>query len=218
VLDLGAGAGIVKETRFGGECCKTVTRVVGVDPDPRVLENPYLDEAAVGVGEKIPFADATFDVVFSNNVLEHLDAPQAVFQEVFRVLKPGGTFIAKTPNRWHYVPLIAQLTPHAFHEIVNQKRGRDRHDTFPTRYRANSSRAVRGLCSKVGFERPQVKLHEGRPEYLRFNGFTYLIGRTYERLVNSTSLLAWARGVMIMTATRPREHVPQLEAERTAAA
>jgi hypothetical protein len=42
-------------------------RFCGVDPDERVLENPYLDDARVGVGEAIPYEDATFDGVFSDS-------------------------------------------------------------------------------------------------------------------------------------------------------
>ena len=96
VLDLGAGAGIVPQMNFRG----LASRVCGVDPDPRVAENQYLDEAKVGLGDAIPYPDDTFDVVFADNVLEHLEHPDQVFREVARVLKPGGIFLTKTPNRW----------------------------------------------------------------------------------------------------------------------
>jgi len=46
VLDLGAGAGIVQQMNFKG----LVARVCGVDPDPRVELNPYLDEGKRGSG------------------------------------------------------------------------------------------------------------------------------------------------------------------------
>ena len=68
LLDLGAGAGIVPEMRFRG----IARRVCGVDPDPRVVENPHLDDGREGVGEKIPYDDDSFDVIVSDNVLEHL--------------------------------------------------------------------------------------------------------------------------------------------------
>ena len=73
-------------------------RLCGIDPDPRVAANPYLDEGQVGVGESIPYPDASFDVVFADNVLEHLPDPAAVFAAVTRVLRPGGVFLGKTPN------------------------------------------------------------------------------------------------------------------------
>jgi SAM-dependent methyltransferase len=199
VLDVGAGAGIVEPMRFKG----LAARVAGVDPSERVLENPHLDEAAVGVGEHIPHPDESFDLVFSDNVLEHLEDPSAVFREVARVLKPGGWFFTKTPNRYHYVALIAQLTPHRFHQFYNSLRGRAREDTFPTLYRANTKRATRRHARAAGLEPREFHLIEGRPEYLRLSPLTYLFGWLYERLVNSSEWLAGFRVVIIAAMQKP---------------
>jgi SAM-dependent methyltransferase len=193
ILDLGAGAGIVPQLNFLG----AAAWVCGVDPDPRVGTNPYLDDGRIGQGEHIPYPDNTFDVVFSANVLEHLSNPLQVFQEVHRVLKPGGSFLFKTPNRWHYMPLIAQLTPTRFHKFFNRLRGRAAVDTFPTLYRANSARAIHRLAAGSGFTVKSLRFVEGRPEYLRFSTLTYLVGATYERLMNRFDVLARFRIVMI---------------------
>jgi len=194
ILDLGAGAGIVAQMDFRGRAA----RVCGVDPDTRVQSNPYLDEGKIGVGESIPYADSCFDVVFADNLLEHLDDPPAVFSEIHRVLKPGGLFLAKTPNRWHYMPIIAQLTPHAFHQFFNRLRGRTPSDTFPTRYKVNSPGAVRRHAAMAGFEVEGIRLSEGRPEYLRMSFPTYLLGLVYERLVNRIPFLSKFRVLMIV--------------------
>jgi SAM-dependent methyltransferase len=186
VLDLGAGAGIISQMNFRGLC----TRICGVDLDPRVVTNPMLDEGRVADAGKIPYEDAAFDLVFADNVLEHLEDPRQVFSEIARVLKPGGHFLFKTPNRWHYMPLIARFTPHWFHGFVNRLRGRAVVDTFPTKYRANDPDALRQLAAQAGFFVERVELIEGRPEYLRISWPTYLIGLAYERLVNSSELLA----------------------------
>jgi ubiquinone/menaquinone biosynthesis C-methylase UbiE len=84
VLDLGAGAGIVEQMNFRGKAA----RICGVDPDERVLSNPYLDDARVGVSEQIPYPDRSFDLVFANNVLEHLPDPKRTFKEVARLFLP----------------------------------------------------------------------------------------------------------------------------------
>ncbi len=196
LLDLGAGRGANPDLNFRHH----VSRVVGVDPDPAVLENPYLDEAKVqnAPDYKIPYADATFDVVFSNNVIEHVGDIDAYMQEVHRVLKPGGRFVAKTPNTKHYVTLIARMTPHWFHEFYNGLRGRKAHDTFPTTYVCNSKRQVARVSNANGFEVIDLQLIEGRPEYMRLNTLMYLCGLTYERVVNAFSLLESFRGVIIM--------------------
>ena len=199
LLDLGAGAGIVPEMNFKGHA----RRVCGVDPDPRVAANPNLDDGREGIGESIPYADASFDVVVSDNVLEHLDDPVSVFREVRRVLRPGGVFLAKTPNRWHYVALGASITPHSFHRKFNEARGRASVDTFPTRYRANSRGQLARITRDAGLELVSVDFFEGRPEYLRRWGALYLLGAAYEWIVNSTRLLAPVRVVLIAKLRKP---------------
>jgi SAM-dependent methyltransferase len=193
LLDLGAGAGSVPEMDFR----QHAGRVFGLDPDPRVRDNPYLDEARVGHGEAIPFPDASFDMVIADNVLEHLETPEAVFCEVARVLRPGGLFLVKTPNRRHYVPLAARLTPHRFHRAFNRLRGRAADDTFPTRYRANTPRRLRRCAAVSGLEVRRLEQVEGRPEYLRPWAATYLAGCLYERVVNRIPWLAAFRVLLI---------------------
>lgn len=198
VLDLGAGAGIVPQMNFRG----LAGRVCGVDLDPRVTENPYLDEGRVSDAGGIPYPDRSFDLVFSDNVLEHLSEPTDVFREVARVLRPGGRFVFKTPNKWHYMPTIARLTPHGFHQRVNTWRGRAAVDTFPTLYRANSRQAVERLAADTGFEVERIERIEGRPEYLRLSAASYAVGVAYERLVNSTPLLERFRILLVGTLRR----------------
>lgn len=91
VLDLGAGAGIVTQMHFKG----LARRVCGVDLDPRVVDNPMLDVGRVSDVGQIPYEDGVFDVVFSDNVFEHLEAPLQVYKEVARVLKLGDVLLFK---------------------------------------------------------------------------------------------------------------------------
>jgi SAM-dependent methyltransferase len=202
VLDYGCGRGHVAHMNFKG----IAGFIAGIDPDRAVFENPYLDEAKVlelpaGI---IPYPDATFDVIFADNVMEHVADLTTVFREIARVLKPGGRFLAKTPNRWHYMPLIASCTPTWFHKAVNKRRGREEHDTFPTCYQCNSRGAVAKHARNAGLEVGEVRLIEGRPEYLRFNGLTYLCGYIYERVVNASSIFQGFRGVLFFEVIKPK--------------
>lgn len=199
VLDLGAGAGIVEQMNFRGHAA----RVCGVDLDPRIEENPWLDEGKVADVANLPFGDETFDVVFADNVMEHLPEPLAVLSEVKRVLRPGGMFLFKTPNKWHYMPLIARYTPHRFHQFINRRRGRAEIDTFPTRYLANSRSTILSLARASGLEAIMIERLESRPEYLRIAWPTYLLGFAYERLVNSADFFAMFRIVLIGQLRKP---------------
>lgn len=181
VLDVGAGAGIVKAMDLRGHAA----RIIGVDPDPRVTTNPYLHEAHVGLADHMPFlADKGIDVAVSDNVFEHVEHPEPFLRELHRVVKPGGLLLAKTPNRRHYMPLVARLTPHGFHRFVNRLRGRQEADTFPTRYKLNTPKDLRRWAATTGWEVIHLETLESRPEYLRISALTYPLGIAYERLVN----------------------------------
>jgi SAM-dependent methyltransferase len=199
VLDMGAGAGIVSHMNFRG----LATKICGIDPDQRVTENPYLDEAKQGLGEAIPYPDGSFDLVLADNVFEHLESPERVFKEVARVLRPGGLFLGKTPNRCHYMPAIAQMTPFWFHRWINKKRGRKEVDTFPTVYRANTATDLQRLARLAGLVVESIRFAEGRPEYLRFSAVTYMFGLAYERLANISQAFASFRILIVAVFRKP---------------
>jgi SAM-dependent methyltransferase len=55
---------------------------------------------ACAVAEGLPFADAAFDGVLLNEVLEHVADEQSTLREIRRVLKPDGRLALMSPNRW----------------------------------------------------------------------------------------------------------------------
>ena len=85
LLDLGAGTGAANA--IFGDCV-----VTALDPSQEMLHLNRAQQRVVGVGEALPFRDATFDAVFSAYVVRNLDSVNATIAEVARVLRPGGRF------------------------------------------------------------------------------------------------------------------------------
>lgn len=79
-------------------------QVTGVEPVPMFVTAAaeYLGESDVvrqGAAESIPLETASQDVVFFENVLEHVDSTRESLSEIYRVLKPGGIAYVTTTNR-----------------------------------------------------------------------------------------------------------------------
>lgn len=94
VLDLGCGTGgfLVELGRLGP--------ATGVDFAPRALElcrSRGLRRLARADGQRLPFADASFDLVTALDVIEHLDDDRAALREIVRVLRPGGFAVLNVP-------------------------------------------------------------------------------------------------------------------------
>jgi len=62
-------------------------------------EGPPTIFPILGVGEKLPFADGSFDRITCTEVLEHIADPAAAIADMARVLKPGGLLLLTTPSR-----------------------------------------------------------------------------------------------------------------------
>jgi SAM-dependent methyltransferase len=185
-LDAGAGRG----AEYPYDYARHIARMAGVDREAAVLENPNLTEAAVGDLADLPYGDGEFDLVFSKFVFEHLERPLHVLRELRRVMKPSAHLLIHTPNRWHYVPIGAILTPTRFHIWYAGKLGREAVDVFPTRYRANDPKTVERLAARSGFRVSSLELFETRPAYLSFHPWAYRVGIAYERVVNRFDALA----------------------------
>lgn len=86
VLNLGSGVG-----RFDS-LLSTEVRSINLDIDPRKPRVTVVADAHF-----LPFKDRTFDIVYSIAVLEHVERPWKVAEEIARVLRPGGHVVLELP-------------------------------------------------------------------------------------------------------------------------
>lgn len=101
VLDIGSGLGGIDVLLVAKHGAATV---VGIDVEPQLIESARSLAAKNGLAGrvafqlvtlgKLPFPDASFDLVFSKDAMVHIADKPALYAEVLRVLKPGGWFIA----------------------------------------------------------------------------------------------------------------------------
>jgi len=109
VLDLGAGTGDAYGRLVGAV---PNIKYVGLDIEssPEVATRTRSDlDFRTYDGQRMPFDDASFDVVFCKQVLEHVRYPDDVIAEVSRILRPGGIFVGS----------VSQLEPYHSHSIFN---------------------------------------------------------------------------------------------------
>lgn len=157
VLDCGCGPGSI--TR-GLAAAAAPGVVVGLDLDPAILgrarqaaqgEPGALRWVRAGV-EALPFADASFDVVFAHTLLMHVDDPAAVLGEFRRVLRPGGR-IGLVDADWGTevvhptLPMLTSVLEAGF----EASRAMGMEPCFGRRHR--------GLLTAAGFEGIEVSLH-----------------------------------------------------------
>jgi ubiquinone/menaquinone biosynthesis C-methylase UbiE len=97
VLDVACGPGILSAA-----IAKTARDVVAFDLTPQMLEKAAQRCGAArlgnvsfreGTANELPFADAAFDAVVTRLSVHHFDRPNRVMSEIFRVLRPGGSFV-----------------------------------------------------------------------------------------------------------------------------
>jgi arsenite methyltransferase len=97
VLDVGCGAGT--DTLVAAQMVGPGGRVTGVDMTPEMLSRARAAAVEMGADnvdlvegdvEQLPFADGSFDAAISNGVIDLIPDKDAVFSEIFRVLRPGG--------------------------------------------------------------------------------------------------------------------------------
>ena len=116
VLDIGCGIGgidLLLATKYDA------AKVIGID-----VEAPNIDLATRRAAQKglaghvsyrlvepgpLPFADASLDVVFSKDAMIHIADKEALFRDVYRVLKPGGAFLASDWLRGDDKPASAEM-------------------------------------------------------------------------------------------------------------
>jgi ubiquinone/menaquinone biosynthesis C-methylase UbiE len=148
VLDLGCGAG-----EFSAELLQAGAAPIAVDVAGEALRRarervPGLDARLWRPGEPLPVEDASIDVVWAGEVIEHVVDVAPWLSEVRRVLRPGGTLLVTTPDHGPGTLLALALSPRRFAAHFEP---RSDHVRFFSR------RTLRALLDDLGFDVAEMR-------------------------------------------------------------
>jgi len=110
ILEVGCGTG----NYITSIACATGSACFGIDPSEEMLHRAAEKGAPVtlqvGRAESLPFPDASFDLIFSVDVIHHVQDRPLHMREAFRALKARGRLATVTDSEWvirHRIPLTA---------------------------------------------------------------------------------------------------------------
>jgi SAM-dependent methyltransferase len=117
VVDLGCGRG---ESVDAFRAADPSVRWIGVEVGDSEYETRPDVELRIFDGVALPFEDASVDVVFSKQVLEHVERPHELIADVARVLKPSGVFVGSTSHLEPYHGRSTMnLTPYGLLRVLD---------------------------------------------------------------------------------------------------
>jgi SAM-dependent methyltransferase len=177
ILEIGAGAGI--SSIFLPQYSVTRTDYLSWDKNVEVIG---------GINaENLPYANGQFDVVFSVDVLHHLNSPISAIEEISRVLKEGGRAIFIEP----YVSPLSYIVYKLFHEENTTYRfdlSKNHHALDPQEGDQGVARAL--FCTKIG-KRMLVsritKTHSCKVKYL--HPFSFFATGGLTKPINTGTIL-----------------------------
>jgi 2-polyprenyl-3-methyl-5-hydroxy-6-metoxy-1,4-benzoquinol methylase len=154
VLDVGCGEGY-----FTAELARAGARAIGADVSQEALGrarrlHPELELQPLPEHAPWPLEDASFDLVWAGETIEHVADTASWLSEVRRVLRPGATLLVSTPAHGRAAMLALALSRRRF----------DRHfDPRGDHLHFYSARSLRALLADFGFERARVRTAAGLP-------------------------------------------------------
>ena len=177
----------------------------GIEPDTSVRPRPgSFDNFQNTLFEDANIPDDSVDFAYSCMVMEHVRDPRAFMSKVYRVLKPGGSYMFLTVNGGHYFAQISNtLRKLALDEwTLRLVRSRQLIESYhyPTAYKFNTPSQIGQICRELGFEPPRYIFaeHEGAKYY--FPGpavlFWHLMiakRRMLQHRENLLELICWIR-------------------------
>lgn len=147
LLDFGAGTGNLTKQLKSLNQFNSIT-AVDLFPCPMNLDSE-IEWAIADLNETTNFLEASFDVIVSAEVIEHLENPRAVVREWYRLLRPGGKIVFSTPNNESWRALLSLLMRGHFVAFGDT--------SYPAHITALLRKDIERILKEIGFSSPVFK-------------------------------------------------------------
>lgn len=143
--------------------------VIGLDTDEAALRrHAGLRHRVLATGERLPFRDCSITLITANMVVEHVEHPRALFDELGRVLAEGGRALVHTPNRTGYTTALTRAIPAGLLKpLAAILLNRATEDVYPTYYRANTKAALTKCAADAGVTIAGFTFVDSSPQLFR---------------------------------------------------
>lgn len=168
LLDLGAGA--VSLLDYLPQLSQENVHLIAADAEWEGLARNRTPLKLVASADALPFPDGSVDLIAASCVFEHVEDPERVVSECFRVLKKGGALVFHTPNRRSYVAFVARITPLWFHRWFRQIQAGstpEEVEVARTLYKMNTTSQLKKLLEGK-FQPVSLDTYTGAPCYTLF--------------------------------------------------
>jgi ubiquinone/menaquinone biosynthesis C-methylase UbiE len=144
VCDIGSG----KDASFLRQNLGLIEKGFGFDKNGENYKDSKIELKRVEIVKTIPLEDKSCDIVTLMAVLEHLEYPQEVLNDIFRILKRGGRFILTTPT-----PKAKSILEFLAFRIgvINREQIRDHKNYF-------SPKDIKKMLLEAGFEEEKIQI------------------------------------------------------------
>ncbi len=180
ILDVGTGVGA-----YLSVFARYTNHAIGIEVETERAQKVRQGGLVVSqaVGEALPFSAASFDLVFSHEVIEHVNDDRQTAAEMVRVTAPGGRIVIFCPNRWYPFETHGHYWRGQYHfgntPLINYLPDRWR-DRLAPHVRAYSAGRLRALFDNSDLD----LIHHTQiyPGYDNISARSSLLGRWLRRL------------------------------------
>jgi len=176
ILNIGSGINLSIENELVGSRHFFVCD--RIDIEDYEVEHPFVEKCLNCSVEEMPqMKSKGYVSAFANYVLEHIPNIRKASKEIFRVLKPGGVFVASVPNVSAPEFQIAKVTPLWFHKLIRQG------DAWETHYSYESIEDLKKQFQAAGFSTVKIEYFSAVGGYLRKFPVLSILGRMYDKII-----------------------------------